>query len=156
VEAIDTALVMKALEPIWTEKPETASRVRGRIERVLDWAKVQKLRSGENPARWRGHLDHLLPGHGKVKKVKHHSALPYVQLGDFMEALRAEGGIAAKALVFLILAAGRTGEVIGARWGEFDLGKRIWTIPGERMRRASLTACRYRKRPWRCLKKWRP
>ena len=134
VDAIDTALVMNALEPIWTKKPETASRVRGRIERVLDWAKVQKLRAGENPALWRGHLEQLLPPHGKFQKVKHHAALPYEQIGPFMDALLAEEVIAARALEFLILTATRTGEVIGARWDEFDLGGKIWTIPGERMK----------------------
>jgi len=121
---------MKALEPIWIEKPETASRVRGRIEHVLDYAKVKKLRDGENPARWRGHLEQLLPVHGKVRGMKHHAALPYTELSSFMDALQAQEGHAARALEFLILTAARTGDVIGARWDEFDFGKRIWTIPG--------------------------
>jgi len=134
VEAIDTPLVMKALEPIWIEKAETASRVRGRVERVLDYARAQGLRSGENPARWRGHLEQLLPSHGKFQKVKHHAALPYEQMAPFMDALLAEQAISARALEFLILTATRTGEVIGATWSEFDLAGKIWTIPGERMK----------------------
>src|SRR5260370_27202803 len=107
--SVDVALVTKVLEPIWSTKPETASRVRGRIERVLDWAKVRGFRQGENPARWRGHLDALLPAHGKVRKVKHHAALPYVQDGAFMCALRTREAVAARALEFTILTAARTG-----------------------------------------------
>jgi integrase len=134
VQAIDTGLVMKALEPIWTEKPETASRVRGRIESVLDWATARGFRKGENPARWRGHLENLLPKKSKVQRVEHHPALPYDEMGDFMAALRSQEGIGARAFEFLILTAARTGEVIGARWEEFDLGQKVWTVPAERMK----------------------
>ncbi|WP_233829223.1 tyrosine-type recombinase/integrase [Paraburkholderia sp. ZP32-5] len=134
VSAIDTALVMKALEPIWTEKTETASRVRGRIESVLDWATVRGYRSGENPARWKGHLDHLLPKRSKVQKVEHHAALPYSDAPAFMVELRKLDNTGAKALELLILTATRTNEIIGARWDEFDLSAAIWTIPAERMK----------------------
>jgi Arm DNA-binding domain len=118
IQVIDVTLVLKVLEPIWTAKPETASRVRGRIERILDWARVRGYRDGDNPARWRGHLDHLLPARGKVRRVKHHAALPYTQLPAFMAALRTRDATAARALEFAILSAGRTGEVIGAKWEE--------------------------------------
>jgi integrase len=134
VQTIDTGLVLKVLEPIWTTKPETASRLRGRIELVLDWAKVRGYRQGENPARWRGHLDKLLPARAKVRRVEHHSALPYGVLPAFMDALRTQEGTAARALEFAILTAARTGEVIGATWGEVDLHERLWTIPAERMK----------------------
>jgi len=134
VQAVDTALVMRALEPIWKAKTETASRVRGRIESVLDWATVRGYRTGENPARWRGHLDKLLPKRSKVKKVEHHAALPYAQISGFMDKLHAQEGIAARALEFLILTAARSGEVIGARWDEFDFEGKTWTVPGERMK----------------------
>jgi integrase len=134
VQTIDTGLVLKVLEPIWATKTETASRLRGRIEAVLDWAKVRGYRQGENPARWRGHLDKLLPARAKVQKVQHHAALAFDGLGDFMVALRAETGTAARALEFAILTAARTGEVIGARWSEIDLGEKIWTVPAERMK----------------------
>jgi integrase len=134
VQAVDLTLVMKALEPIWKAKPETASRLRGRIEAVLDWAKVRGYRVGENPARWRGHLDKLLPARAKIQKVEHHPALPYNELGDFSEALRGQDGIAARALEFLILTAARTGEIIGARWDEVDLNDKIWVVPGARMK----------------------
>jgi hypothetical protein len=113
VQAIDVALVMKVLEPIWSTKPETASRLRGRIESILDWAKVRGLRTGENPARWRGHLDHLLPAPEKVRKVEHHAALPYPEVGAFMAVLRMREAVAARALEFAILTAARTGEVLG-------------------------------------------
>jgi integrase len=134
VQAIDTTLVLKILEPIWTAKPETAGRVRGRIESILDWAKARESRQGENPARWRGHLDKLLPARGKVRKVEHHAALPYTELPDFLVALREQEGIAARALEFTILTAARTGETIGARWSEFDLLDKTWTVPAERMK----------------------
>jgi integrase len=134
VQAIDTALVLKCLEPIWTTKPETASRVRGRIENVLDWAKVRGYRTGENPARWRGHLDKLLPARSKVRKVEHHAALPYAELPGFVVALREQEGIAARALEFAILTAARTGETTGARWSEFDLLDKLWTVPAKRMK----------------------
>jgi integrase len=113
--------VLKVLEPIWKVKPETASRVRGRIEAILDWAKVRGLRQGENPARWRGHLDHLLPAKTKVRRVKHHAALPYAEMPAFMVSLRAQDGIAARALEFTALTTARTGDTIGAIWDEGQL-----------------------------------
>lgn len=134
VQSVDTGLVLKVLEPIWNGKTETASRLRGRIESVLDWAKVRGYRDGENPARWRGHLDKLLPARAKVRKVKHHAALPFADLPDFMSALRAQDGTAARALEFAILTAARTGEVIGATWQEIDLAEKIWTVPAGRMK----------------------
>jgi integrase len=132
VAAIDTALVLAALEPIWRTKPETASRVRGRIESILDWARVRGYRSGENPARWRGHLDHLLPARNRVRRVKHFAALPYAELPALMARLRDQRGAPAAGLEFLILAAARTNEVLGARWGEID--GNVWTVPAERMK----------------------
>jgi integrase len=134
VHAVDVRLVMKVIEPIWTVRPETASRVRGRIEAVLDWATACAHRTGENPARWRGHLENLLPNKFKVRKVEHHTALPYGELGAFMAELRRQPGIAARALEFTILTASRTGEVIGARWDEISIVERLWTVPGERMK----------------------
>jgi integrase len=134
VQAIDTALVLKVLEPIWTEKPETASRLRGRIENILDWAKVRGYRDGENPARWRGHLDHLLPARSKVAAVEHHAALPYAELPAFLIELRAQEGASARALEFAILTAARTGEVIGARLDEISEREKVWTVPGQRMK----------------------
>jgi integrase len=134
IAAIDTGLVLKAIEPIWATKPETAGRVRGRIEAILDWAKARGYRDGENPARWRGHLDHLLPSRSKVRRVEHHAALAYREIGAFMAELRVQDGVAARALEFAILTAGRTGEVIGARWDEINTVERLWTIPAERMK----------------------
>ena len=133
VAAIDTGLVMKVIEPIWQTKTETASRLRGRIESILDWATVRQLRQGENPARLRGHLDHLLAK--RLASARgHHAALPFAEIGDFMADLRKQEGVAAKALEFAIVTAARTGEVIGARWEEFDLTAGVWTIPAERMK----------------------
>jgi integrase len=134
VASVDTTLVLKAIEPIWTTKPETASRLRGRIETVLDWATVRGFRQGDNPARWRGHLDKLLPSKAKVRTVEHHAALPYGELPAFMAELVLQKGIAARALEFAILTAARTGEVIGATWAEIDLDTQIWTIPKDRMK----------------------
>jgi len=134
ITELDTDLVMKALEPIWTSKTETASRVRGRIESVLDWATARGHRTGENPARWKGHLDHLLPKRSKVQAVVHHAALPYADAPKFMTQLRTIDTMAAKALELLILTATRTSEVIEARWNEFDLATAIWRIPAERMK----------------------
>jgi integrase len=134
VQAVNVGLVMKAIEPIWTAKPETASRVRGRIESVLDWATARGYRQGENPARWRGHLENLLPKKSKVRRVEHHAALPYVEIGAFMAELGQQEGVAARALEFAILTAARTGEVIGAKWDEIDLGVRLWAVPAERMK----------------------
>jgi len=132
VQAVDTALVMKALDPIWQVKTETASRVRGRIEAILDWAKARNYREGENPARWKGHLDNLLPARSKVKKVKHHAALPYDEIGSFMNQLAERESVSARGLEFQILTAARTGEVMGANWAEIDIDKALWTIPAER------------------------
>jgi integrase len=134
VQAIDTALVIKVLEPIWIKKPETASRLRGRIEQILDWAKAREYRTGENPARWKGHLKNLLPARSKVQRVVHHPALPYAEIGDFVVALRAQDGTAARALEFAILTAARTSEVVEARWDEIDIREKVWTVPGERMK----------------------
>jgi integrase len=134
VASIDTALVQEVLRPIWAAKTETASRLRGRIECILDWAKVNGYRDGENPARWRGHLDKLLPARSKVQKVEHHPALPYVEVGAFVADLRQRDGTASRALEFGILTAARSGEVRGAKWSEVDLVGKVWTIPGERMK----------------------
>jgi len=134
VQAIDTGLVCKVLEPIWTTKPETAGRVRGRIEVILDCAKARDYRTGENPARWRGHLDKLLPKRSKVAEVEHHAALAYGEMPGFMSALRAQEGVAARALEFAILTAARTGETIGARWPEISLAEKVWIVPAGRMK----------------------
>jgi integrase len=134
VGEVETAHVMAALTPIWKAKPETATRVRGRIESVLDYAKTSGWREGENPARWRGHIANLLPPRGKVSRVKHHPALPWQQIGTFVQALGQEEGTAALALSFTILTATRTNEVIGARWSEMDRQDAVWTVPGERMK----------------------
>ena len=134
VQNVDVALVLKALEPIWTIKPETASCVRGRVERILDWAKVRGFRQGENPARWRGHLDILLAPRAKVRHVRHHAALPYGELPGFLAKIREREATAARALEFAILTAARTGEVLGARWDEFDLANTMWTVPAIRMK----------------------
>jgi integrase len=134
VQAVDTALVLKVLEPIWTKKPETAGRVRQRIEAILDWAKVREYRDGLNPARWKGHLDVQLPPRGKVRKVEHHAALPYSEVGDFMARLRQHVGTAARAFEFAILTAARTNETLGALWSEIDFGAKTWTVPAERMK----------------------
>jgi integrase len=134
VQAIDTTLIMKVIEPIWATKPETANRVRGRIESILNWATVRGYRQGENPARWRGHLDKLLPSRAKVRKPQHHSALPYAELPAFMAKLRVEEGIAARALEFTILTAARTSEAIAARRSEINAHEKLWTVPAERMK----------------------
>jgi integrase len=133
VADIDTSLVLKALEPIWAKKPETARRVRCRIESVLDWAKTREYRKGENPARWRGHLGNLLPARGK-SPVKHHPALPYADMQAFMVKLREEKGSGARCLEFVILSAARSGEARGATWAEIDLDAAHWTVPGSRMK----------------------
>ena len=134
VDQVDTALVMRCIEPIWTTRTETASRLRGRIEAVLDWATVRGYRKGDNPARWRGHLDKLLPRPSQVARVKHHPALPYTDAGAFMQELRKDAGVASRALEFTILSVARTNEVIQAEWSEFDLELRTWVIPAERMK----------------------
>jgi integrase len=127
-------LVLKVLEPIWKDKTETGKRVRGRIESVLDWATVRGYRSGENPARWRGHLKHLLPSPEKIRKVEHLPALPYPELPAFMAELRKQDGVAALLLEFTTLTAVRPSEAREARWGEFNLLDKIWTVPPERMK----------------------
>lgn len=126
--------ILTVLEPIWKAKNETAVRVRGRIEAVLDWATVRGYRDGENPARWKGRLDKLLPAPGKIQKTAHRKALPIDDLPQFMRNLRTQDGLAAKALEFAILTAARSGEVRGAIWSEIDIKAGIWTIPGERMK----------------------
>ncbi|MDY0012834.1 MAG: integrase arm-type DNA-binding domain-containing protein [Rhodocyclaceae bacterium] len=134
VDAIDTTLVLKVLEPIWTKKPETASRLRGRIEAILAFATVRKYRSGDNPAQWKNHLDQVLAARPAVAKAKNHPALPFAQVGAFLQELRIQAGVAARALEFTILTATRTNEVIGATWQELDLQAGVWTIPAERMK----------------------
>jgi integrase len=136
VDSIDTTLVLKCLEPHWGTKTETMTRVRQRIEAVLDWATARKLRSGENPARWKGHLDKLLPRRSKVQKVRHREALPYADLPAFMAQLRDQRGLAALALELQILTATRPGEAAGAQWSEMDLERAVWSIPPERMKAA--------------------
>jgi integrase len=134
VHDIDVGHVRRVLEPIWTTKPETAGRVRGRIERILGWAKANKYRDGENPARWRENLDQLLPKSSEVRKVKHHPALSYAELPAFMEKLHQMEGTAARALEFVILTAARTEEVIFARPAEISEREKLWTVPAEHMK----------------------
>jgi integrase len=134
VGSVDTGAVVKIIEPLWREKTETASRLRGRIERILDYAKARGWRGGENPARWRGHLDQLLPKRGKMRHVVHHAALPWHEIGAFMQRLRQGSSLGARCLEFLILTACRSGEVRGARWSEIDLERAVWIIPEERMK----------------------
>ncbi|MGY4469759.1 hypothetical protein ACVWWK_005468 [Bradyrhizobium sp. LB9.1b] len=133
IDKITTEHVLDVIEPIWSTKPETASRLRGRIEKVLDAAKAKKLRSGENPALWKGHLVQLLPKRKKLTRG-HHAAMSYVDVPGFVSDLQAREAVAALALQFLILTAARTGEVLGARWTEFDLDGAVWTVPPERMK----------------------
>jgi integrase len=134
VAEIDTALVVKCLTPIWQTKTETASRLRGRIESVLGWAATSGYRTGENPARWKGHLENLLANISKTSRTKNHPSLPWQRIGDFMAALEAREGNASRAIAFTILTASRSGEVRGARWSEFDFKEKVWTIPAERMK----------------------
>ena len=136
VADVDQAMVLKVLEPLWAEKTETASRLRGRIELILDWAAVRGLRNGDNPARWRGHLDKVLPKRSKIQKTQHHTALPYADLPAFMHELRGAEGFAARALELCILTATRSSETLEARWSEIDLDKGVWVIPASR-RKAS-------------------
>jgi integrase len=126
--------VMRVLEPLWREKTETGSRVRGRIERVLDWAKVRGYRTGENPAQWRGHLDSLLPARRKVQKVKHHAAVAIDDLPAVYARLAQLDSMTALALRFAILTAARAGEVTGARWSEFNIEAKVWTVPSDRIK----------------------
>ncbi|MBC8790410.1 MAG: integrase [Tagaea sp. CACIAM 22H2] len=134
VADVDTGMVLELLNAIWVSKPETARRVRGRIETILDAARVEGKRTGENPARWRGHLQVLLPDPRKVRAVLHHASLGYAALPEFMAKLKAQPGEAARALRFAILTAARTGEIIGATWSEIDLEKREWRVPASRMK----------------------
>jgi integrase len=134
VAIIDTPAILRVLQPIWNTKTETANRVRQRIEAVLDWSTVSGYRQGDNPARWKGHLDQVLPAPGHVSRVEHHPALPWNQISNFMTELRQCKGVAARALEFCILTAVRTGEVLGARWAEIDFANAVWTIPAARMK----------------------
>ena len=134
VAKIETADVVGVLTPIWTQKTETANRVRQRIEAVIDYATALGVRSGDNPARWRGHLDHLLPKPSKVRAVKHHPALPHADIAAFMGDLSRRTGVAARALSFTILTAARSGETRGMTWAEVDLENRLWIIPAARMK----------------------
>lgn len=134
VQEVDTGLVLKILRPIWAKKPETASRLRGRMENILDWAKVSGHRSGENPARWRGHLAQLLPALAKKSRVVHHKAMPFTEVSGFVAKLREVPGVVSKCLEFTILTATRTSEAINARSEEFDLNTATWTIPASRMK----------------------
>ncbi len=134
VAAIDTPLVLKVLKPVWESAPETASRVRGRIESILDWATVSGFRQGDNPARWSGHLEHLLAAPRKLKPIEHLAAMPYRDAPAFLAQLRDVETVAARAFEFLILTAARRNEVIGARWDEIDFDNAGWIIPGARMK----------------------
>jgi integrase len=134
VAEVDTAAVLRVLEPIWWTKTETASRIRGRIEKVLAWATVKGHRSGDNPARWTGQLKEALPARAEIAPVNHHGALPYADVPAFMAELARRAGMGARCLEFTILTAARSGEAIGARWSEIDLAARTWTIPAERMK----------------------
>ncbi len=132
VAEIETNDILRVLEPIWTTKPDTAERLRGRLEAVIDWATARKLRTGDNPARWKGHLKHLLPE--KKNGTEHYAALPWGEMPAFMAELRAVDSISARALEFTILTAARTGETLGAQWDEIDFDAKVWTIPGARMK----------------------
>jgi integrase len=134
VSEVEREHVTGALQAIWNSKPETASRVRGRIEAVLDYARVLGWRHGENPALWKGNLAHVLPPRSKLAPVRHHAALPWIEMASFMSGLNTRVGISARALEFTILTAARSGEVRGMTWGEVDLGSRIWVVPGSRMK----------------------
>ncbi|MBK1643586.1 integrase [Thiocapsa imhoffii] len=136
VDAVTTEDILAILKAIWTTKTETAKRVQGRVENILDWCAARQYRDQSNPARWRGHLDHLLPKPTKVRRVQHHPAMPYTEVPRFLVELAAVEGVAALALRFAILTATRTGETLGARWEEIDLEAAVWTIPAERMKAA--------------------
>jgi integrase len=133
ISDVDTDAVLQVLTPIWQTKAETASRIRGRIERVLDFATVKGWRIGENPARWRGHLKNALPGRQKLTRG-HHAAMPYAEVPAYVKRLQAAEAMAARGLEFLILTASRSGEVLAAKWPEVDLDKAVWTVPAERMK----------------------
>lgn len=144
VNKVNTALVLKVIEPLWSSKTETASRLRGRIEKVLDWARVRGHRHGENPARLKGHIENALPKLSDMRKIEHHPALPYAKAGAFMADLRKQNGIAARALEFTVLTTVRTNEAIGAKWPEIDLEKALWSIPPERMKARKSKAVEHR------------
>jgi integrase len=127
-------LVLKAIKPIWEKVPVTAARLRGRLEAVLGWATVHHYRAGDNPAKWGGLLEHALPAPGKVARVEHHSALPYVNIAEFMTKVRSDTSITARALEFIALTAARSGEAVGATWDEIDLANRVWIVPASRMK----------------------
>ena len=135
VDNIDTQHILKVLKPIWNTKTETASRVRGRIELILDYAEVQKWRTGSNPARWKGHLRSILPSPQKIVEVKHHKAMPYEELPTFLNDLKLMDGMGARCLEMAILTCLRTNECTGAKWSEIDLNKQLWTVPKERMKK---------------------
>jgi integrase len=134
VSEVEVRHITEVLDPLWTSKTETASRLRGRIENVLDWAAVRGYRTDANPARWKGHLAKVFPAQGRIAPVKHLAALPFVELAAFMATLRLRDGMGALAFEFTILTAARTGETLGARWREIDLRTAIWTVPAERMK----------------------
>lgn len=134
IDAVDTQLVLRVIEPLWSKKTETASRLRGRIEAILDYAKTRGMRAGENPARWKGHLDQVLPTRGAVAKVEHHRSMAYEEMPNFWPRLQIQDGLSARALELCILTATRSGEVLGARWEEIDLDSGVWTIPSMRMK----------------------
>ena len=134
VAEIDVGLVLKVIEPIWQDKTETANRVRGRIEAVLDWATVRGYRNGDNPARWKGYIENVLPSRSKIQKTHHHAALPYSEMSEFMEALARTRWDRRARLEFTILTAARTGETVGATWGEMDLKEKVWTVPAGRIK----------------------
>src|SRR5450830_330223 len=134
IASVDVGLIMKILDPIWKSKTETASRLRGRLESVIDWATAHGFRTGENPARWKGHLDHLLLSRSAANKVTHHPALPYGEIPSFIAKLREQEGISQYALEFLIICACRTSEVLNAKWAEIDINNRVWIIPADRMK----------------------
>jgi integrase len=146
VSEIDTPAVLRAIEPHWLTKTETMSRLRGRVEAVLDWCGVRGYRSGDNPARWKGHLSEVLPRRSQVAKVEHHAALPYRDIPTFMAELRKREGVGARALEFLILTVARTGEVLGAKRSEIDWAGKMWIVPAGRMKagqehRVALSQC---------------
>ena len=134
IDQVDTNLVLKIIEPIWTTKSQTASRVRQRLEVIWDWAKARGYVKGENPARLRGHIDKILAKTSKITQIKHHAALPYKEISKFMTQLKKRNGSGARALEFKIFTAGRTGEVIGAKWNEIDFDQKVWTVPAARMK----------------------
>jgi integrase len=135
IDALDVRLILRVLEPIWQDKPETAKRLRGRLETVIDWATTRGYRLRDNPARWKGHLENLLPKREKLRAVKHHPALPYREIAGFVADLRQHDDAGARVLELVILTGARSNEVLQAPWREFDRPNRLWTIPAERMKK---------------------